>query len=76
MRRLTGDRPESVSWLGVFGVLLRYILLCIALFVIISVWQADVVALAVGLSAPVVAVFVECGLYVSREFGSEREEQR
>ena len=71
--KLTGDKPGSVSWLGVFGVLFRYILLCIALFVIIGVWHANVVAVALGFSAPVAAVFVECGLYAYQEFTAERE---
>ena len=63
---LTADRPGRVSWLGVFGWLFRYILWCIALFVIISVWHANVVGLALGFSAPVAAVFVE-SLYAFRE---------
>lgn len=71
--KLSGDKPESVSWLGVFGVLFRYILLCIALFVIIGVWHANVVAVALGFSAPVAAVFVECGLYAYQELKAERE---
>ena len=71
--KLTGDKPGSVSWLGVFGVLFRYILLCIALFVIIGVWHANVVAVAFGFSAPVAAVFVECGLCAYQEFKAERE---
>lgn len=71
--KLTGDKPGSVSWLGVFGVLVRYILLCIALFVIIGVWHANVAAVALGFSAPVAAVFVECGLYAYQEFKAERE---
>ena len=71
--KLTGDKPGSVSWLGVFGVLFRYILLCIALFVIIGVWQANVVAVALGFSAPVAAVFVECGLYAYQTLKAERE---
>ena len=69
---LTGDKPGAVSWLGVFGVLFRYILLCIALFVIIGVWHANVVAVALGFSAPVAAVFVECGLYAYQELKAER----
>lgn len=75
-RRLTGDRPTTVSWLGVFGLLLRYILLCIALFVIIGVWHANVAAVALGVSAPVAAIFVECGLYAYRESTAERKTQR
>ncbi len=66
-RRLTATKPTSMSWLGVFGMFLRYILLCLALFVIIGVWHANVAALALGFSAPVAAVFVECGLYAYRE---------
>lgn len=68
--RLTGERPGSIAWLGVMGLLFRYILLSIALFVIIRVWHANVVALAVGFSAPVAAVFVECGLYMYQELKS------
>lgn len=63
VRKLTPERPTRVSWLGLFGVLFRYILLSIALFVIISVWNANVVGLALGFSVPVAAVFVECGVY-------------
>lgn len=72
VRRLTAERPGPLSFIGVFGLLFRYILLCLVLFVIISVWHANVVALAVGFSAPVVAVFVECGLYAYRELTEER----
>lgn len=71
--RLTAEKPRSLSMLGVLGLLFRYILLCIVLFVIISVWRANVVALAVGISAPVAAVFVECGLYTYQELKAERE---
>ena len=71
--RLSTQRPVSLSWLGVFGLLFRYILLCIALFVIIGVWHANVVAVALGFSAPVAAVFVECGLYAYQELKAERE---
>jgi hypothetical protein len=74
--RLTRDRPGSGSWLGVFGLLFRYILLCIALFVIIGVWHANVVAVALGFSAPVAAVFVECSLYAYQAFEAEREPRR
>ena len=71
--KLTGDRPPTVSWLSVFGLLFRYILLCIVLFVIIGVWQANVVAVALGFSAPVAAVFVESGIYAYHELKAERE---
>ncbi len=63
VRKLSPERPTRVSWLGLFGVLFRYILLSIVLFVIISVWNANVVGLALGFSVPVAAVFVECGVY-------------
>jgi len=63
VQRMTAERPKRLSWLGIFGILMRYILLCFVLFVIINVWDANVVAIALGLSAPVVAVFVECGIY-------------
>ena len=52
--------------------LLSWVLLCIALFVIIGVWHANVVAVALGFSAPVAAVFVECGLYAYQELKAER----
>lgn len=71
--RLTAERPRAISLMGVVGVVFRYILLCIVLFVIIGVWRANVVALAIGISAPVAAVFVECGLYTYQELKSERE---
>jgi hypothetical protein len=71
--KLTGTKPQTTSWLGVVGVLFRYILLSIALFVIIGVWHANVVAVALGFSAPVAAVFVECGLYAYQELRAERE---
>ncbi len=73
VKNLTGEKPGRLSWLGLFGLLFRYILLGIALFVIIGVWHANVVGLAFGLSAPVAAVFVECGLYAYQEFKAERE---
>jgi len=67
------ERPSGSSWLGVFGLLFRYILLCSALFVIIGVWRVNVVALAVGFSAPVAAVFVECVIYAYRESKTQSE---
>ena len=63
VKKLTAELPTRVSWLGLFGVLFRYILLSIALFVIISVWKANVVGLALGFSVPVAAIFVECSAY-------------
>ena len=68
--RLTGDRPRGFSWLSLLGVLFRYILLALALFVIIGVWRANVVAVALGFSAPVAALFVEAGLRIYWELRS------
>ena len=73
--RLSSHRPGSLSWLGAVGILSRYILLCFALFVIIRVWRANMIAVAVGLSAPVAAVFVECGLTIVRELKQNRADQ-
>ncbi len=78
VKKLTSERPGRVSWLGLFGVLVRYILLSIALFVIISVWHANFVGLALGFSVPVAAVFVECGIHARlayRESKAERKER-
>ncbi len=76
VKNLTAERPRRVSWLGVFGVLFRYILLSIALFVIISVWHANVVGLALGFSVPVAAVFVECGIYIRRAYRESKAERK
>jgi hypothetical protein len=70
VERLTQARPTLGSWLSILGVLFRYILLSLALFVIIGVWHANVVAVALGLSAPVAAIFVEAGLRLYRELRS------
>ena len=76
VKNLTAERPRRVSWLGVFGVLLRYVLLSIALFVIIGVWHANVVGLALGFSAPVAAVFVECGNHAYRAYRESKAERK
>ncbi|TDI34585.1 MAG: ATP synthase subunit I [Acidobacteria bacterium] len=76
VKKLTAERPGRVSWLGLFGVLFRYILLSIALFVIISVWHANVVGLALGFSVPVAAVFVECGMYARRAYRESKSERK
>lgn len=65
---LTSTTPRKASWLAVLGVALRYLLLGVGLFVIVSVCRANIVALLLGLSAPVFAVFVEWGLVTVREF--------
>lgn len=67
---VTAGSAERASWLAILGVGLRYLLLGIGLFVIVSVWRANVVAISVGLSAPVAAVFLEWGLELVREFRS------
>ena len=69
--KLIGTKPKRISWLGSGGVLFRYILLCIALFVIIGIWHVNVVALALGLSTVFVAAFIECVLYAYRESNKE-----
>ena len=45
--------------LAVLGFALRYALLGAALYVIFAVWNANVVAVSLGLSAPVAAIFFE-----------------
>jgi len=67
---LTSTTPRKASWLAVLGVALRYLLLGVGLFVIVGVCRANVVALALGLSAPVFAVFLEWGLATFRELRS------
>jgi len=65
---LTSTTPRKASWLAVLGVAVRYLLLGVGLFVIVTVCRANVLALSLGLSAPVVAVFLEWGLDTMREF--------
>ena len=67
---LTLRTPKSASWLSVIGLGFRYLLLGMGLFVIVTVWRANVLALSLGLSAPVFAVFWELGLESMREFRS------
>jgi hypothetical protein len=52
----------------VLGVGFRYLLLGIGLFVILSVWRVNVLALSLGLSAPVGAVVLELARDAIREF--------
>ncbi len=70
---LTSTTPRKASWLSALGVALRYLLLGVGLFVIVSVCRANVVALGIGLSAPVFAVFFELGLATFREFRSQSD---
>jgi hypothetical protein len=46
------------------GLVLRYVLLGLILYVIFSVWRANALAVIVGFSAPVVAVIVEGAVQV------------
>ena len=63
-------RGAAVAVLG-FG--FRYVLSFLALYVIFTLWRLNVLAIVVGLSAPVVAVCAEWGLALRREFGSGRK---
>jgi ATP synthase I chain len=65
---VTAGSPERGSAVTILGVGLRYLLLGVGLFVILSVWRANVIAFSLGLSAPVAAVFLEWGLDSVREF--------
>lgn len=67
---VTARTPGKASWLAILGVGFRYLLLAVGLFVIVGVWHANVVALSLGLSAPVAAVLLEWGLDSMREFRS------
>jgi hypothetical protein len=67
---LTLRSAKRASWLSVIGLGFRYLLLGMGLFVIVTVWHANVLALSLGLSAPVFAVFWELGLESMREFRS------
>jgi ATP synthase I chain len=63
------SRPsERASILAVLWVSLRYLLLAIGLFVIVSVWRLNVLALSLGLSAPAAAVVLELARDAKREF--------
>jgi hypothetical protein len=63
------SRPtERASVIAILWVFFRYLLLGIGLFVIVSVWRLNVLALSLGLSAPVAAVFLEFARDAKREF--------
>lgn len=68
---ITSRPSRKASSLAVLGVGFRYLLLGVGLFVIVGVWHADVVAVSVGLSAPVAAVVLEWLLDSMREFQSK-----
>lgn len=59
---LTRREPRRASWLAVVWLALRYVLLVSVLYVIFAHWRASVVAVILGLSVPVVAVFAELAL--------------
>lgn len=68
---VTSRSPEKASRLTILGLCLRYLLLGAGLFVIFGVWRANVIAVTFGLSAPVLAVFLEWGLEAMRELRSK-----
>jgi hypothetical protein len=70
---LTSSTPRPASWLAVLGVAVRYLLLGVGLFVIVSVCRANVVALSLGLSAPAFAVCLEWGFATLGEFRSHND---
>ena len=57
--RVAQPNPRRGTKLAVLGFGLRYALLGVALYVIFAVWNANVVAVSLGLSAPVAAIFFE-----------------
>lgn len=70
---VTSRASNRVSWLAVLGVSVRYLLLGVGLFVIVSVWRVNVLALSLGLSAPAAAVFWELARDTLREFRSHSD---
>jgi hypothetical protein len=73
VRLATSGSTGRASWLAVLGVGLRYLLLGVGLFVIVSVWRVNVLALSLGLSAPAAAVFWELARDTLREFRSHSD---
>jgi len=59
--RVAQPSPTRGTRLALLGFGLRYALLGAALYVIFAVWKANVVAVSLGLSAPVAAIFFEWG---------------
>ena len=59
LERVAQPSPRRGAKLAVVGFALRYALLGGALYVIFAVWDANVVAVSLGLSAPVAAIFFE-----------------
>ncbi len=73
MRLVTTRASERASLRAVLGVGFRYLLLGVGLFVIVSVWRVNVIALSLGLSAPVAAVFWELARDTLLEFRSHSD---
>jgi hypothetical protein len=73
VRLVTSRASDRASWLAVLGVGFRYLLLGVGLFVIVSVWRVNVLALSLGLSAPAAAVFWELARDTLREFRSHSD---
>ncbi len=73
VRLVTSRNSDRASWLAVVGVGFRYLLLGVGLFVIVSVWRVNVLALSLGLSAPAAAVFWELARDTLREFRSHSD---
>ena len=71
--RATARTPRRGSFLALFGLVVRYILLFVALYVIFTAWQLSVVATVIGLSIPVLAVGLEAARALRREFGTNRK---
>jgi uncharacterized membrane protein (UPF0136 family) len=61
VERVAQPSPTRGTKLAILGFGLRYALLGAALYVIFAVWKANVVAVSLGLSAPVAAIFFEWG---------------
>jgi uncharacterized membrane protein (UPF0136 family) len=61
IERVAQPSPSRGTKLALLGFGLRYALLGAALYVIFAVWKANVVAVSLGLSAPVAAIFFEWG---------------
>ena len=68
VQKLTSPASDGASWVAVLSISLRYLLLGIGLFVIVSVWRVNVLALSLGLSAPAAAVVLELARDTMREF--------
>lgn len=68
VQKLTSPTSDGASWIAVLSISFRYLLLGIGLFVIVSVWRVNVLALSLGLSAPAAAVVLELARDTMREF--------